>query len=69
MLIDDPKAPGEAVEVARATIEATPADPPTWQYARALTTYAYALIMEDDFSVARDWAERGIAVARATSRT
>ena len=65
MLIDDPKAPAEAAEVARATVEATPADPPSWQYARALTTYSYALIMEEDFSVARDWAERGIAAARA----
>jgi len=65
MLIDDPKAPAEAAEVARATVEATPADPPTWQYARALTTYAYALLMEDDYTVARDWAERGIAAARA----
>ena len=67
MLIDDPKAPAEAAEVARATVEATPADPPTWQYARALTTYAYALLMEDDFTVARDWAERGIAAARAAN--
>jgi DNA-binding CsgD family transcriptional regulator len=65
MLVDDPKAPAEAVEVARATVEATPADPPTWQYARALTTYAYALLVGEDFSVARDWAERGIAAARA----
>jgi DNA-binding CsgD family transcriptional regulator len=65
MLIDDPKAPVEAAEVARATVEATPADPPSWQYARALTTYAYALLMEEDYSVARDWAERGIAAARA----
>jgi DNA-binding NarL/FixJ family response regulator len=65
MLIDDPKAPAEAVEVARVTVEATPADPPTWQYARALTTYAYALLFEEDFSVARDWAERGITAARA----
>jgi DNA-binding NarL/FixJ family response regulator len=65
MLIDDPKAPAEAVEVARATVEAMPADPPTSQYARALTTYAYALLVEEDFSVARDWAERGIAAARA----
>ncbi len=67
MLVEDPKAPAEAAEVARATVEATPADPPSWQYARALTTYAYALIMEDDFSVARDWAERGIAAARAAN--
>ena len=65
MLVDDPKAPAEAVEVARATVEATPADPPSSQYARALTTYAYSLVMEEDFSVARDWAERGIAAARA----
>ena len=65
MLIEDPKAPAEAVEVARATVEATPADPPTSQYARALTTYAYSLVMEEDFSVARDWAERGIVAARA----
>jgi len=65
MLIDDPKAATEAAEVARATVDATPADPPTWQYARALTTYAYALLMEEDFSVARDWAQRGIAAARA----
>ena len=64
MLIDDPKAPAEAAEVARATVDATPADPPSWQYARALTT-THALIMEEDFSVARDWAERGIAAARA----
>jgi DNA-binding NarL/FixJ family response regulator len=65
MLMEDPKAPAEAAEVARATVDATPADPPTWQYARALTTYAYALLMEVDNSVAQDWAERGIAAARA----
>jgi DNA-binding NarL/FixJ family response regulator len=65
MLIDDAKAAAEAVEVARATVEATPADPPSSQYARALTTYAYALLVEEDFNVARDWAERGIAAARA----
>ena len=65
MLIDDPKAAAEAAEVARATIEATPADPPSSQYARALTTYASALLIEVDDNVARDWAERGIAAARA----
>ncbi|MGH3227887.1 MAG: helix-turn-helix transcriptional regulator [Streptosporangiaceae bacterium] len=67
MLIDDPKAPAEAAEVARATVEATPADPPTWQYARALTTYAYSQVYEDDYSVARDLAERGMAAARAAN--
>jgi DNA-binding CsgD family transcriptional regulator len=65
MLVDDPKAPAESAEVARATVEATPADPPSSQYARALTTYAYSLVMEEDFSVARNLAERGIAAARA----
>jgi len=67
MFIEDPKAPAEAAEVARATVEATPADPPSWQYARALTTYAYSLLMEDDLSMARDLAERGIAAARAAN--
>jgi DNA-binding CsgD family transcriptional regulator len=66
MLIEDPKAAAEAVAVARATVEATPAAPPTRQYARAVTTYAYALLTEDDHTEARDWAERGIAAARAT---
>ena len=59
LLIEDPKAVAEAVEMARATVEATPAVPPTWQYARALTTYANALLNEGDYAVARDRAERG----------
>ena len=63
MLIDDPKAATEAAEVARATVAARDC----WcrRALRALTTYAYALLMEEDFSVARDWAQRGIAAARA----
>ena len=65
MLIDDCKAAAEAVEVARATVEATPADPPTWQYARAVATYANTLLIDDDFDAAREWAERGLAAARA----
>ena len=64
LLLEDPKADAEAVEMARATVEATPAVPPTWQYARALTTCANALLSEGDYAVARDWAERGIAAAR-----
>ncbi len=64
LLLEDSKADAEAVEMARATVEATPAVPPTWQYARALTTYANALLSEGDYAVARDWAERGIAAAR-----
>jgi DNA-binding CsgD family transcriptional regulator len=67
MLIEDPKAAVEAVAVGRATVEATPAEPPTWQYARAVTTCAYALLTEDDRTEARDWAERGMAAARAAN--
>ena len=65
MLMDDCKAGAEAVEVARATVDATPADPPTWQYARAISTYANTLLTENDYTIARDQAERGLAAARA----
>ncbi len=65
MLMDDNKAIAEAVEVAQATVDATPAEPPTWQYARAIATYAYALLAEDSYGTAREWAERGLTVARA----
>ena len=65
MLIDDRKAIAEAVEVARATVDATPAEPPTWQYARAISAYANTLLTENDFTLAREQAERGLAVARA----
>jgi DNA-binding NarL/FixJ family response regulator len=65
MLMDDRKAIAEAVEVARATVDATPAEPPTWQYARAISTYANTMLFEDDFTIAREQAERGLAAARA----
>ena len=62
---DDRKAQEEAVEVARETVEATPAEPPTWQYARAVSTYANSLLWEDGYAAAREWAERSLAAARA----
>jgi DNA-binding NarL/FixJ family response regulator len=65
MLLEDRKALDEAVEVARATVDATPAEPPTWQYARAISAYANTLLTENDFTLAREQAERGLAVARA----
>jgi DNA-binding CsgD family transcriptional regulator len=65
MLLDDRKAIAEAVEVARATVDATPAEPPTWQYARAISAYANTLLTGDDFTMAREQAERGLAAARA----
>jgi DNA-binding NarL/FixJ family response regulator len=64
-MIDDPKAMAEAVEVAQATVEAAPASPPTWQHARAIATYANTLVYHDDYALAREWAERGLAAARA----
>jgi DNA-binding CsgD family transcriptional regulator len=64
-MIDDPKAMAEAVEVAQATVEAAPADPPTWQTARAIATYANTLVYQDDYALAREWAERGLQAARA----
>ncbi len=64
-LLDDLKARKEAVEVARSTVEATPAEPPTWQYARAISTYANTLVIEDDFTMAREQAEQGLAAAKA----
>ncbi len=68
MLMDDRKAIEEAVEVARTTVDATPAEPPTWQYARAISAYANTLLTEDDYTVAREQAERGRAVARAAGK-
>ncbi len=64
-LLEDRKAMGEAVEVARITVDSTPAEPPTWQYARAISTYANTLVIEDDFTMAREQAERGLAAAKA----
>jgi DNA-binding NarL/FixJ family response regulator len=65
--IDDAKAAAEAVEIARATVDETPADPPTWQYARAVATYANTLLVDDDFDVVREQAESALAAARAAN--
>jgi DNA-binding CsgD family transcriptional regulator len=65
MLLEDRKAAEEAVEVARSTVQATPAEPPTWQYARAVATYANTLLIEDDDTMTREQAERGHAAAQA----
>ncbi len=65
MLMEDRKAIEEAVEVARTTVQATPAEPPTWQHARVISTYANTLLFKNDFTLAREQAERGLAAARA----
>ena len=63
--IDDAKAAAEAVDIARATVDETPADPPTWQYARAVGTYANTLLVDDNFDAVREQAENALAAARA----
>jgi len=67
MTMDDPKSETEAIEVARATVESTPSDPPTWYYARAVGTYAHTLLVESDSSEAWEWAQRAVTAARAAS--
>ncbi len=64
MLVDDAKANYEAIEVARETVEDCPPNPPTWWHARAIATYAYTLLLEDNV-LARQWAERAAAAAGA----
>jgi DNA-binding NarL/FixJ family response regulator len=63
--LEDPKARAEAIEVAWATVEATPAEPPTWQRARAMSTYANTLLTKVDFTAAKEWASGALAAARA----
>jgi DNA-binding CsgD family transcriptional regulator len=60
--IDDDAA-AEALPVARETVEQTPAEPPTWYLARAMATYAFALMAAGDNDAAREWAEHALATA------
>ncbi len=53
----------EALQVAERTVTETPAEPPTWYLARAMATYAIALMAAGDNPAAREWAERARAVA------
>ncbi|HEY2443020.1 MAG TPA: AAA family ATPase [Streptosporangiaceae bacterium] len=54
----------EAAEAARAAIEAMPAEPPTWERARAMATYANVLLATDD-ERAREQAQCARTVAQA----
>ena len=58
-----------AAEAAYTAIEALPEQPPTWERARALGTYAQALLYRDAGSEeqARDFAEQARAAARAAN--
>jgi DNA-binding CsgD family transcriptional regulator len=55
----------QAIAVAEAAVEALPEEPPLWQRARALGTYARALLSMKDDAPARSQAERAIEAARA----
>ena len=54
-----------AMAAARAGIDALPEDPPRWERARAMATYAQSLLTADDLSPAQEWALRARDSARA----
>jgi DNA-binding NarL/FixJ family response regulator len=54
----------EALRVARETVREMTDDPPTWYQARAMATYAIALMAEGGYGVALEWAQRAREVAR-----
>src|SRR5215468_6901547 len=52
----DIDADAAAVAAAHAAIEALPEEPPRWERARSLATYAQTLLTADDLSPAKTWA-------------
>jgi DNA-binding CsgD family transcriptional regulator len=54
-----------AVTAARAAIDALPEDPPRWERARSLATYAQTLLTADDLTPAKTWALAARDAARA----
>jgi len=56
---------GEALDVAQATVQETVDDPPTWYRARAMATYAIALMAAHRYDDAWDWVSRAREAARA----
>jgi DNA-binding CsgD family transcriptional regulator len=56
----------EALRVARETVRETPEDPPAWYRARAMATYAIALMVEGGYGVALEWAKRARDAARTS---
>jgi DNA-binding CsgD family transcriptional regulator len=57
----------EAIAAAEAAVGALPEEPPRWQRARALGTYARALLSMKDDAPARTQAQRAIAAARTAN--
>jgi DNA-binding NarL/FixJ family response regulator len=62
-----PEVEAEAIEVARTTVAEASPEPPTWYYARAVSTYAHTLLTQDDDDLSRQWAERALEAAQAAS--
>ena len=57
----------QAQQVAQAAVDALPAEPPRWEYARALATHARSLLSLSDLEPARARAEQARAAAGAAS--
>ena len=55
---------GEAADAARTAIDALPPEPPTWERARSMATYANVLLLTDD-ELAREQAECARQAAKA----
>jgi DNA-binding CsgD family transcriptional regulator len=55
----------EALDVAQATVRETLDEPPTWYRARAMATYAIALMAAHRYDDAWDWVSRAQEAARA----
>ena len=56
---------GEAQQAAQASVDALPAEPPRWEYARALATHARSLLSLYDLEPARARAEQAMVAAGA----
>ena len=62
---ENPQWYAEALGVAAATVRETLDEPPTWYRARAMATYAIALMAAHRYGEAQDWASRAREAARA----
>jgi DNA-binding CsgD family transcriptional regulator len=63
--IGDHDAETDAIAVARDAVDVLPGEPPSWQRARAIDTYALALLTTGHDDQAGEWAEQGRMAARA----
>jgi DNA-binding CsgD family transcriptional regulator len=64
-LLNDLGSADDAAEIAQAAVDALPAEPPRWEYARALATHARALLSLPDSEPARARAEQARVAAKA----